>query len=166
MNCPNCGAPMRLVDQRTYFVCDYCATFHFPEVESPDGVIVLGDGDRDLACPVCGVRLESAAVEGVAVLHCPRCRGVLADQSSFLLIVKFRRARASGVPDRPRPLNQADLEREIVCPHCGEMMDTHPYYGPGNFVIDTCGRCALVWLDYGEIGVMTNAPGRDRRGWR
>jgi len=43
-------------------------------------------------------------------------------------------------------------------------MDTHPYYGPGNCVVDTCIRCGVIWLDYGEITVITNAPGRDRGG--
>lgn len=30
-------------------------------------------------------------------------------------------------------------------------MDVHPYYGPGNIVIDTCVECGLVWLDHGEL---------------
>jgi Zn-finger nucleic acid-binding protein len=42
-------------------------------------------------------------------------------------------------------------------------MDVHPYYGPGNAVIDTCGRCALIWLDHGELKVIVTAPERGRR---
>ena len=34
--------------------------------------------------------------------------------------------------------------------------------GPGNIVIDTCHHCDLIWLDYGEITKVVNAPGRDR----
>jgi hypothetical protein len=30
-------------------------------------------------------------------------------------------------------------------------MDTHPYGGPGNVIIDNCERCELNWLDYGEL---------------
>jgi hypothetical protein len=41
-------------------------------------------------------------------------------------------------------------------------MDTHPYYGPGSFVIDSCVPCDVVWLDYGEIELVANAPGRHR----
>jgi Zn-finger nucleic acid-binding protein len=41
-------------------------------------------------------------------------------------------------------------------------MDTHPYYGPGNVVIDNCGRCGLVWLDFGELDRIISAAGRDR----
>ncbi|MFC2031008.1 zf-TFIIB domain-containing protein [Chloroflexota bacterium] len=54
------------------------------------------------------------------------------------------------------------MARKLPCPRCGIVMDTHPYYGPGNIVIDNCGRCNLIWLDSGELGTITNAPGRDR----
>jgi hypothetical protein len=43
-------------------------------------------------------------------------------------------------------------------------MDTHPYYGPGNVVVDNCARCAVIWLDCGELAAIRDAPGRDRRG--
>ena len=42
-------------------------------------------------------------------------------------------------------------------------MLTHPYYGPGNIVLDTCSQCDLVWLDAGEFGRAIDAPGPDRR---
>lgn len=41
-------------------------------------------------------------------------------------------------------------------------MNTHPYYGPGNVVIDTCSHCEVIWLDRAELGTTTGAPGRDR----
>jgi Zn-finger nucleic acid-binding protein len=41
-------------------------------------------------------------------------------------------------------------------------METFEYYGPGNIVIDTCNSCDLIWLDYGELRKVVNAPGRDR----
>jgi Zn-finger nucleic acid-binding protein len=41
-------------------------------------------------------------------------------------------------------------------------MDVHPYYGPGNIVIDSCSACDLIWLDHGELQQITDAPGRDR----
>lgn len=163
VNCKNCGAPLKLLEGHHYFYCEYCSALHFPEAESRDGVVVLGEGMRDIACPVCQIKLSRAVIDDVEVLHCTRCRGILTDQDSFLDIVRYRRSHASGPPDRPRRLNEADLAREVVCALCGEPMDTHPYYGPGNFVIDTCMRCRLVWLDHGEIDIITDAPGRDRR---
>jgi Zn-finger nucleic acid-binding protein len=41
-------------------------------------------------------------------------------------------------------------------------MTTHPYYGPGNVVIDNCPACAVIWLDHGELTAIRDAPGRDR----
>ena len=41
-------------------------------------------------------------------------------------------------------------------------METHPYYGPGNIVIDACIQCHLLWLDPGELKQVLDAPGRDR----
>jgi Zn-finger nucleic acid-binding protein len=41
-------------------------------------------------------------------------------------------------------------------------METHPYYGPGNVIIDSCAACDLVWLDFGELTQIVDAPGRDR----
>jgi Zn-finger nucleic acid-binding protein len=59
-------------------------------------------------------------------------------------------------------LDRAQLKRKLRCSHCGELMATHPYYGPGNIVVDTCFRCHVIWLDYGEMDIVIGAPGRDR----
>lgn len=160
MNCRNCSAPMKPVRKGDYFFCEYCDSFYFP-AESPDGVRVL-DGPDDTKCPICHVPLTSASISGIRVLHCSRCKGVLAEQPVFLDILKYQRAFASGPPHPQRPLNQEALQRQIHCPGCGQEMNTHPYYGPGNVVVDNCAHCAVIWLDYGELGTITNAPGRDR----
>jgi Zn-finger nucleic acid-binding protein len=153
---------MTVVPGRDYFFCEYCGSYAFPR-PSPDGVVVLGEtGDVD--CPVCATTLARGSVAGLRVLHCSTCRGVLAGQEAFSTIVKLLRAQASGEPDPVRALNREDLQREIACPYCGQRMDTHPYYGPGNVVIDNCTRCAVIWLDCGELAIIRDAPGRDRRG--
>lgn len=133
MNCQNCGAPLELVQDRDYFVCEYCTTYHFPKTISPDSVRILGDEDSDVKCPVCQIPLSTASVEEARVLHCRKCRGLLVRQDAFFYIVKYKRAKASGPPARPRSLNSKDLKRELYCPRCDQLMDTHPYYGPGNF---------------------------------
>jgi len=158
--CENCGAPMDLVPHRDYFTCRYCGSFAFPE-RSEDGVMVLG-GDGDVPCPLCHETMTTASVADVRVLHCVTCRGVLTRQKAFSKIVTFMRARATGEPDAVQPVERKELERKVACPICGRPMDTHPYYGPGNVVIDNCPGCEIVWLDYGELAAIRNAPGRDR----
>ena len=149
------------VPDRDYFLCEYCGSLAFPR-PSPDGVVALGEKGA-VDCPVCSTTLVKGTVAEVRVLHCARCRGILAGRDAFSTIVRYLRAQASGEPDPVRPLNRDDLTREIACPYCGQTMDTHPYYGPGNVVIDNCGHCDVIWLDCGELATIRDAPGNDRR---
>ncbi len=161
MNCENCGAPMVFQSERDYFFCEYCGSFYFPE-QSDDGVRMLEVNEDHLGCPVCQVPLARAALDAYRGYTCPKCKGVLMDRWSFGQLVKFRRSRAKEDPIPAPPLNQKEYERKLACPRCARMMDTHPYYGPGNIVIQTCAKCNLIWLDYGELSQVVNAPGRDR----
>ncbi len=152
---------MKFLDGRGYFVCQYCTTFQFPQSAgaSPDGVQLLGE-DSDLSCPVCRVRLVGGSIDGLRVLYCEDCRGVLASNDTFAEIVRTRRARFDDEPDKPRRIDPVELQRQVRCPGCDGVMDVHPYYGPGSVVVDTCAACSLIWLDHGEIATIERAPGR------
>ena len=164
MNCANCGAPMRLVQDKGYFVCDYCTSIYFP-VKSEDGVRDLGEPSTT-KCPLCRVQLVSARLDDIPVLQCPRCKGLLIHQSAFAFAVEILRAKSTRPPIRQPAMNPKDLQRPLNCPICGEIMDTHPYGGPGNIAIDNCYRCKVIWLDYGEMGRIIRAPGEDLGRWR
>jgi Zn-finger nucleic acid-binding protein len=97
-------------------------------------------------------------VEKIEVKHCPRCRGVLIQKPHFLYATNYIRSKARGVEVSPRPLKKEELERRVLCPQCGKKMDTHPYAGPGNIVIDSCPSCMLNWLDQEELYRITRAP--------
>lgn len=159
LNCANCGAAMEPVGSRNYFRCPYCESFHFPD-ETPDGVAVIGDESR-LGCPVCNEKLVAAAIHGDPVRYCRTCRGFLADNPAFGRIVTRKRAARGNAPYVPTPFSRDELKRRIACPKCAKPMDTHPYHGGGNAVIDTCHRCHLVWLDAGEVSVIGSYPGRE-----
>jgi len=161
MNCKNCGAPMSPYGDQDYFYCEYCGSFHFPG-ESTEGIRVLRLVEGDARCPVCRSPLSHASIDGFRGLHCNECKGLLVDQYSFRNIVEYLRAQAQSPPGPPTPLDRDHLQRQIRCPRCAETMDTHPYYGPGNIVIDRCGQCRVIWLDHGELGTIVDAPGRDR----
>lgn len=160
MNCRNCGAPTEPVDGRNYLVCSYCYTFHFPTEleESADGIIPL-EQTSDTPCPRCQTRLESGDLDGSRALFCRDCRGVLLNSDAFGALVRYRRARYRGPDDAPVPLDPQQLEVHRPCPLCRKSMDAHPYYGPGNVVIDSCSACHHVWLDHGEIAAIERAPG-------
>ncbi len=156
---------MSLVPERDYFFCLYCGSFHFP-TPSPEGVRILSEEPLKVHCPVCNENLFRASIQRFPAVYCQKCRGVGMAQFVFGQAVLYLRARASGPSDPPRRLDPSELERHVHCPSCGQWMLTHPYAGPGNIVIDTCGTCGLVWLDHGEFRQVIDAPGGDRgRPW-
>ncbi len=156
MNCPNCGAPMRLQDGRECLTCDYCKSEYFPE-KNEDGIRVLDD-PSELPCPVCAVPLAHAILESHQILCCTRCRGSLIPAPVFVLILQDLRARRGDASTIPHPPGPQELQRRIQCPQCHRAMDTHYYAGPGNIVIDDCAWCELNWLDAGELMAIVRAP--------
>jgi Zn-finger nucleic acid-binding protein len=154
---------MELFAARGYFFCRYCGSFHFPDSVGDDGIRVLGASQPAMPCAGCGKALALALLdESFNVRYCGNCRGVLMPRPAFATVVHKRRAWATGQPGPPVPLDRAELERRVICPSCRNPMETHPYYGPGNVVIDSCGACEVVWLDFGELKQIVAAPGKDR----
>jgi Zn-finger nucleic acid-binding protein len=156
MNCPNCGAPMRLENGRDCLNCDYCRSVFFPD-RNEDGIRVLEDAS-ELSCPVCAVPLAHAMLAAHGILYCTRCRGSLIPSPAFVLILQELRAHRAGAEATPRPPDPKELTRRIQCPQCHHVMDTHYYAGPGNIVIDACPSCDLNWMDAGELMVIVRAP--------
>lgn len=163
MNCRNCAAPMELFDRRRYFFCRHCGSFEFLERNDVEGVHVLERRADALPCPLCRAPLAKALLDGHhQVQYCEQCRGVVMVRASFAAAVVGRRSQATGRGVQPAELDRKELERRVTCPSCRKMMDVHPYFGPGNVIIDTCATCDLVWLDFGELKQIADAPGQDR----
>ena len=160
MNCTNCGGPMKLLLDRQHFYCEYCTSIIFPE-ENQDGVRIL-DESSQTQCPVCEIPLVYGFVNQTQTLCCQKCMGMLIDQDIFLLVINYLRTRSTNPPIIPPPVNLGELQRDINCPDCGQLMSTHPYGGPGNLVVDNCIHCRLLWLDNSEFKRVVRAPGRER----
>ncbi|MBZ5611951.1 MAG: zf-TFIIB domain-containing protein [Acidobacteriia bacterium] len=158
MNCPSCGAGMRLETDREFFLCEYRGSVYFPEANS-DGVRVLGE-PAALACPACAIALVHASVGDGRILYCTRCRGMLIPMDRFMAIIQDLRSHRQTAVVPARPPDWTDLERHIRCPQCGQNMDAHPYGGGGGVIIDACDSCSLDWLDYGELERIADAPDR------
>jgi Zn-finger nucleic acid-binding protein len=154
---------MELFARQRHYFCRHCGTFHFLENPEVDGVRVLERSAGARPCPRCGAALATATLDNRHVVqHCEHCRGVLVPRADFADAVTRRRTRAMGPGSTPEPLDPRQLDVRMPCPSCGDRMDVHPYFGPGNVVIDSCARCDLIWLDFGELQQITEAPGRDR----
>jgi len=156
MNCPSCGAPLRLEGDQEGLLCEYCRSLYLPE-KNDDGVRLLGEAPE--SCPICAVKLTDAILERERIRYCTRCRGMLLTMSTFLTLIEEIKAGriAHVVPHEP---DHKELDRRIDCPQCHHRMDTHFYCGPGNVIIDDCSRCELNWLDHGELMRIATAPDR------
>jgi Zn-finger nucleic acid-binding protein len=163
MNCSNCGAAMELIESRRYFRCRHCGTFHFPEPIDAEGIRIVGHPQDAPGCPVCSTRMAHAVLDNDHPIDfCARCRGILLPRTTFATVVNVRRAWAASLPAEPVLLNRQELRRTIACPRCGGRFETYPHSGPGNVVIDACTGCDVIWLDFGEMKQIVDAPGRDR----
>jgi len=162
MNCPHCGAPMTLFRERDYYYCEHCGSYTFPD-QNNQGLRVLGENPEGIACPQCQVILNLVTyADFFRGYQCPQCQGLLFNRTTFREAIDFQRSKTK-LPSEPFSSYQpAELERKTFCPVCERQMETFQYNGPGNIVIDTCHPCDLIWLDYGELQKVVNAPGRDR----
>lgn len=126
-----------------------------------DDGIKLTDKSLEFTCPVCpDANLVVAEFHGTQVCACSQCKGFLLDSESLGFLVTGLRANYKGPEDKPELIKTRELDERMNCPACYQYMYTHPYYGPGNVVINSCGECKLNWLDQGEFAKLIRSPGR------
>ncbi|MGA7832656.1 MAG: hypothetical protein WCA21_16995 [Terracidiphilus sp.] len=155
MNCPSCGAPMRLKPDMESYKCDYCQSTYFPE-KNDDGVRVL-DEQSGQDCPLCKLPLMHAVLGKVRIIYCTGCNGMLIAMAALEGLVEDLRS-AHGTGAKLAAPDKEDLQRKINCPVCHRLMDAHFYGGPGNAVIDSCEECSLIWMDRGVLMRIAHAP--------
>lgn len=155
MNCSNCGGPAELVAGKDYFRCGYCSSYLFPDA-TDEGVRPLGE-PAGARCPECREELVTASAEEVPVRFCPNCRGILAFPPEFSEILRRWRGVPGQAVRQPEKISEVELARKVDCPFCAVPMHAHPYFGPGNAVIDTCDECLAIWLDHSELSVIAEA---------
>lgn len=162
VSCSQCGGVAGEVPGTRYLQCAYCQSLVFPH-GSPletDNITPLGQ-ELESICPCCSEPLQTGKIDGHNALYCRRCYGILIRNRSFGTVVCNRRsARGRTESQEARPIDPDEYKRSLHCPGCQGRMETHPYYGPGNVVIDSCCDCSYVWLDHGELASVARA---DRR---
>ena len=161
MNCDSCNATMVQVRGQNHSHCAACNGFHFPnDAASAEDSIVATGKVTEFQCPKCRQALQVGKLRNMLdVCFCQNCRGFVIDNESLGQIIPELRGSYQGQDDQPVPVDPKDLEQRTDCPACQELMDSHPYYGPGNVVIDTCMNCRLAWMDHGELARIVRAPG-------
>lgn len=151
LSCQKCGGTTNAVAGQDYYHCQYCKSLLLLQDVSADRITPTGTFLDD-SCPVCAQTMQTGLIEKQRVLYCMNCYGILLRHGDFGVIVAERRAQRAGMePAEPRPIPEGSEKRRIECPTCQNRMDAHPYYGPGQVLIDTCADCGFVWLDHGEL---------------
>jgi Zn-finger nucleic acid-binding protein len=160
-SCCRCGAPLDAELENGRHQCDYCGGETAPAADSSllEKVVDLGR-DAGVDCPVCQNRLTSALIDDSTIAWCSGCQGMLFVDDVFAMTVTHRRSLYRDAGRIPRPIQPSAYERKLKCSHCRRPMQVHPYYGPGNVVIDSCLPCRLVWVDAGELTRIEQAAGR------
>ena len=151
MNCPSCGV---LLDADQSANND---SRHFPDCPEISSRKPEIGAQADQDCPLCNVPLVHAAIADVLVQGCVECRGMLIPMQVFPHILETLEFPKDAILLELSP-GSSDLTREIYCPNCDKRMDTHPYRGAGDAIIDTCGTCSLNWLDRGELMQIVHVP--------
>jgi Zn-finger nucleic acid-binding protein len=158
-DCRNCGAPLRIIRDKGFLVCDHCGSEHEgPAI--PAELEFLGEASQ--ACPVCSTPLWQCRLHNQPLLCCPACGGLLIAMNLFVTIIEAVRADDAGTYRSIAPSRQKPGERTLTCPSCGQPFVSHRYGGPGNVVIDTCSPCLVNWLDQGELRRIALAPDGQR----
>jgi Zn-finger nucleic acid-binding protein len=119
-----------------------------------------------LACPACGVPLESYDYEGATVFVCRSCAGRLATTAQVQRILTRREMRFDERQERLADYVVAhgdELRRDfarrrgtsqtthVACPRCGRTMMRRHYNYDYAIEIDYCGVCDLFWFDPDEL---------------
>ncbi len=150
------------VSGKSHFVCSVCQCFRFPTaLDAAPEPIERTEKKVEFQCRRCHEDMTVGTLYGrTDVCLCDGCRGFVIDNQSVGSLIEDLRAEYSGPDDPPTPMNPDQLEIRALCPACGDATEAHPYYGPGNCVLDTCRHCQLVWFDLGELDLIVGAPGR------
>jgi hypothetical protein len=86
---------------------------------------------------------------------------MLVGMDPFVAIIHNLRARGEVLSEAAHQPDWSELDRRMQCPQCRQEMETHPYGGGGNVIIEDCERCELNWLDHGELERIVQAPDRE-----
>ena len=161
ISCQKCGGVVECVAGQQYLKCSFCESLilNGEATASVDHITPMGSV-LESQCPICHAALQTGQMDGRPALYCNSCFGILLKHEDFGAILRERCARRAALePAEPRPIDPAAFARQLNCPACQNRMEAHPYYGPGNVVIDSCAECGFVWLDQGEISRVEQASG-------
>jgi Zn-finger nucleic acid-binding protein len=148
MHCENCGGSVLGGTANNNLRCDFCEASRCEKVlRKVAARIKLLRGSTDVECPGCSQELRLGKLSKSKVLHCTHCRGLLMTTGTLREMVRQQRSKQPRVGPAPQAVAGTAFRRSVACPQCTMLLELHPYHGPGQVMIESCGRCNLVWFD-------------------
>lgn len=120
----------------------------------------LSDKGAAIFCPACRCELSIGLMHECQFAGCKQCGGMMFQQQTFAMLIDHLRSINPQPKRMPKPMDASQMNVKRHCPTCDASLETHPYAGPGNSVIDTCPSCHVIWFDRGELNNLVSAPGR------
>ena len=109
-------------------------------------------------CPSCKNPLGTLQYEGIEIGRCADCGGDWLDADELGQIVRRREVkfdekarRAIAESTTITGVKLEDVDRNLVCPKCGDTTDAFNYGGDTGLILDRCVGCKGLWLDEHEL---------------
>ena len=120
-----------------------------------------------MKCPACSSSLTERTAGALTADICEAgCGGVYLDRFELSRVdeatevegealLEWAAAEQGGRRKRP------DHDKRYHCPRCEMIMMRHQFKPQIPIMVDTCPKCAGVWLDQGELVGIRNSEGSD-----
>ena len=106
----------------------------------------------ELNCPKCSVSMDRWTSSGVTLDHCNDCKGLWFDQGE--LTRHFANLGSKLVEGKIEPRGTA----RVACPRCANETLTEGRLD--SVSVETCSKCAGIFLDLGEVHELLGAVAR------
>jgi Zn-finger nucleic acid-binding protein len=126
-------------------------------------------------CPVCRQWLVIQEYEGLIVLNCAFCRGVLVENDKLPRIFTRREQPFTESVQRTAELLRQDLSRRrkgfniiiptlhpFPCPRCGKPLTRKFFSYAYHVEVDECRACKVTWFDQDELEILQYLIEQDR----
>jgi Zn-finger nucleic acid-binding protein len=117
-----------------------------------------------MRCPACSNTLEEHAFGPFEVDICRNgCRGIWFDRFELREVDEAHEKLGQLLLDAAEGEDSAVAphDRRYKCPRCEMIMMRHQFRPDIRVQVDTCPKCAGVWLDHGELHAIRDAEGTD-----
>jgi Zn-finger nucleic acid-binding protein len=115
-------------------------------------------------CPVCQKTLREVVVDEIVVDVCERgCGGIWFDRFELQKVDEPHECTGEKLLNVEKDETiTVDHTKRRYCPKCGDIiMMRHFFSAKREVEVDECPKCAGVWLDSGELGIIRHQYGTE-----